>query len=273
MPENPSTAKEFESCWQKLDRARKHASDLAMEIREFWDSQPLDLELLEEGPVAIGYARVSRISPIPQVIPVIAGDAVHNIRSALDHFAWAAVDPSVRGSGTYFPVSSAATREPGKWRQQVERQLKGVSPELIGAVTALEPWEGGQEQGLWAVHQLDLADKHRLVLAAAVALRRIELHGDSYELTNFKRWSGWDPAASLPLEPIEWTPVEENAVLAIPLTASELGGTETTLRFDVVLAEAALLRRAAAASVLTALADSAEEVLRRLVRYAGRSEG
>jgi hypothetical protein len=119
----------------------------------------------------------------------------------------------------------------------VEQRLNGASPELISAVAAMEPWESGGDESLWTVHQLDRLDKRTLVLSAAVTLGRIELHGDSYELTTVKKYSGFDLDGPLPLEPAEWTPVEEGSVLPIPLTGPGVGGTGTTLRFDVVLAE------------------------------------
>ena len=33
---------------------------------------------------------------MPESISLLAGDAAHNIRSALDHFAWSAVSPQQR---------------------------------------------------------------------------------------------------------------------------------------------------------------------------------
>jgi hypothetical protein len=50
--------------------------------------------------------------------------------------------------------------------------MPDARPELIRAVAMLEPWEGGTDQGLWAVHELDRVDKHRLVLSAAVIWER-----------------------------------------------------------------------------------------------------
>ena len=34
-----------------------------------------------------GFFRVKRMTAVPESISLIAGDAAHNIRSALDHFA------------------------------------------------------------------------------------------------------------------------------------------------------------------------------------------
>lgn len=268
VPESSLITDRFGSCWQKLSRARKHADDLSREIQDFWGAEPCHLEPVDGGPANLMRVRVRHLSPLPATISMTAGDAAHNVRAALDHFAWAAVSPSGRSTGTCFPIRSSAARDLGSWRQQVERQLKGASPALISAVTAMEPWDGGQDESLWAVHELDRVDKHRLVLSAAVALARIDLHGDSYELATLKKFSGWRPDGPLPVEPANWTPVEENTIVTIPLVGPDRGGVETSLAFDIVVAELELLRTTAAATALTALADSAEKTVRRLTPLA-----
>jgi hypothetical protein len=142
--------------------------------------------------------------------------------------------------------------------------MPGARPELIRAVAMLEPWEGGADQGLWVVHELDRVDKHRLVLSAAVTLGRIERHGDSYDLTTVKKYSGFDVNRPLPMEPVEWTPVEEGTVLMLPLADASFGVTATTLKFDVVLAEPQALRNMPAAAAMMTLVSSAEEIIRDL---------
>lgn len=258
-------ADRFGSCWGKLDRARKHADDLDCEIGDYWSAQSCELVPVADDSAEVSRVRVTHLSPMPDSISMVAGDAAHNIRSALDHFAWAAVAPSARSTRTAFPIGSAASAgNPGAWRRQVEQQLAGASRELISAVVSMQPWTGGQDEFLWAVHELDRVDKHRLLLSTAVALARINLHGDSYELATAKKFSGWDPGGPLPVEPVDWTAIEENAILALPLTSPDLGGTETTLTFNVVLGEPELLRTSAAPVALKMLADSVEKTIRRL---------
>jgi hypothetical protein len=264
VPESNPISDRFGSCWQKLSRAREHVDDLSKAIRDFWAAEPWQLEPVTDGSTDVTRVRVRHLSPVPAIISMIAGDAAHNIRSALDHFAWAAVSPSAQSTRTCFPIATAAAHGQGGWRQQVEKQLNGASAGLISAVAAMEPWEGGQEESLWAVHELDRVDKHRLLLSAAVALGRIELHGDSYELTTVKKYSGWRLDGPLPFEPAEWTPVAENTILTIPLTGPDLGGTGTTLAFDIVLAEPEPLRTTAAATAMATLVNSTEKIIRRL---------
>lgn len=268
MTERSPAASRFGSCWQKLDRGKKHAGDLAREISDFCDNAKFQLEPAASDSAEVARFQVKEMDAIPVSISLTAGDAAHNIRSALDHFAWAAVPASAQSSRTCFPVGTAATRDPASWRRHVEQRLDGASPQLISAVTAMEPWEGGKDENLWAVHELDRVDKHRLVLSAAVTLGRIELHGDSWELATVKKYTGYDPDGPLPLEPAEWTPVQEGTVLAIPVPAPDLEGAETTLRFDIVLAELPTLRRSAAAGAITMLADSVEKAIRRLIPLA-----
>lgn len=265
MAEDFLMADRFGSSRAKLDRARKHADDLGSEISGYWSAQPCQLEPAPDDSAEVSRFRVTQLSPLPDSISIVAGDAAHNIRSALDHFAWAAVAPPARTTRTAFPIRSAASPgSPEAWRSQVERQLSGASRELISIVASMEPWPGGQDEFLWAAHELDRVDKHRLLLSTAVTLARIHLHGDSYELATAKRFSGWDPSGPLPVEPVEWTPVEENTVLTVPLTGPDLGGTETTLQFNVVFGEPELLRTTAATQALKTLADSAEKTIQRM---------
>jgi hypothetical protein len=153
----------FESALWKVDRARKHADDLEDEIRAFWDTDPFEVEMVGTPLAGSGFFRVKRMAAVSESIPLITGDAAHNIRSALDHFAWSAVSPQERGRWTCFPVwSHAAAPTLDKWRDQVSGKLKGVTAGLIKEVVRLKAWETGRDSLLWAIHELDRIDKHRL---------------------------------------------------------------------------------------------------------------
>jgi hypothetical protein len=258
----------FESALWKVDRARKHADDLEAEVRAFWAADPCEIETVGTPFAGHGFCRVKRITALPESIPLIAGDAAHNIRSSLDHFAWAAVSPQERGAHTYFPVwNSAAGRTRDKWQRQVGRQMKGVSADLIEAVVELEAWETGRDSLLWAIHEVDRVDKHRLLLPVAVALTGIGLGGDSYELTVAKKFSGGDPAGPLALAPLRWTPLEEGAEL-FSSDGADFGATRTTLSFDMMLGKPEMLRDKSAITQLRILAGLAEKVIRDLAPLA-----
>lgn len=216
-----------------------------------------------------GFYRVKRLAALPESIPLIAGDAAHNIRSALDHFAWSAASPQERGTHTCFPVWNSATAYTrDKWQKQVGKQMRGASAALIEAVVKLEPWEAGRDSLLWAIHELDRVDKHRLLLPVAVALTRFSLDGESYELTVAKKFSGGDPAGPLALAPLRWTPLEEGPELFSSPDGADFGATRTALSFDVMLGEPEMLRDKPAITQLRILAGLAEKVVRDLAPLA-----
>lgn len=253
----------------KIERARKHVDDLEAEVRAFWAADPYEVEMVGTPFAGHGFYRVKRISALPESIPLIAGDAAHNIRSALDHFAWAAASPQERGAHTYFPVwNSIAARTQDKWQQQVRKQMKGASAELIEAVVKLEAWEAGRDSLLWVIHELDRVDKYRLLLSVALALSGMYLEGDSYELTVAERFSGGDPEGPLALAPLVWTPLEEGTELFSSPDGADFGATRTALSFDVMLGEPEMMRDKSAITQLRILAGLAEKVVQDLAPLA-----
>ena len=129
------------------------------------------------------------MAAVPESIALIAGDAAHNVRSALDHFCLgrhlarnARKTDILPGLEQFVSAYSSA-----QWQKQVSQQMNGAGAELIKAVVKLEAWETGRDSLLWAIHELDRVDKHRLLLPVAVAFTAVGLDGDSYELTVVKK--------------------------------------------------------------------------------------
>jgi hypothetical protein len=255
----------FESARLKLKRARKHTDDLEAEISAFWATEPYEVEMLgtrESGP---GCYRVTRMHALPESIALITGDAAHNIRSALDHFACAVVPRPDRA--TAFPVWSTAkgtAPTAAQWRNKVDRALGGASPSLIRALMRLEVWETGRDSLLWAVHELDRVDKHRLLISIATVNTGIGLHGDSYALTTVRKFSGFAPDQPLLLERAGWTPLAQGAILLNLEDGLDLDATQATFTFDVTLGEPELLRGQPAVAQLRSLAQLSENLIREL---------
>jgi hypothetical protein len=253
---------DFESARWKIDRARKHADDLEAEISAFAETVPYRGEIA--GAPESGHAqyRVSHVAPLPVNFSLIAGDAAHNIRSALDHFAWAAVPPQDHHPRTMFPIwnRKGSVRPPGdqgrdKWRDEVESALKGAAVQLIEAVVKLEPWQGGRDSLLWAVNELERVDKHRLLLSVAAANTAI-----SIDFTRPEEKAG----PVLRLRPDSWTPLETGKVL---LDVGLYSGFATPPKFDidVILEEPLELRDKPVVTQLRILAGYTEKTIRDLM--------
>jgi len=152
----------------KIERAKKHIRDLDSGIRMFCDSEPYTLGIEPKTQIQHVALYVSSVEPIPDEIHLMIGDAVHNLRSSLDHLVWQLVEAGggTPNKDTYFPIckspqqyaSAIGKGEINKMPMGAEKVLRSVQPYITGDDT------------LWHVHELDRIDKHRLVLTTAMAL-------------------------------------------------------------------------------------------------------
>jgi len=152
----------------KLERADKHIFDLT-ELRDAWKEGEEDRIGIENDPkTGNRIYKVIDIPPIPEDTPLIAGDAVHNIRSALDHLAHALMVLGKGSSGPFtrvqFPIAINS-----KNFETAKTRIKEARPEAIKAIEDIQPYGGGTGEILWHLHSLDIIDKHRLLIPAASA--------------------------------------------------------------------------------------------------------
>lgn len=163
MDQNP-----FRSTTAKLDRA-KHLTAEIGSIVSSYDGAKLVASDRNGG---IGWnLRVTK--PVPEMAPIV-GDAIHNLRAALDHLAVAAVGLNGRSSrGVYFPFAERAE----DLDEMIERRkFHRASPEALNLLRELRPYRGGNE-ALRGIHDLDVADKHHsLVPVWTGAAQQVPLH-------------------------------------------------------------------------------------------------
>jgi hypothetical protein len=98
-----------------------------------------------------------------------SGDAVHALRSALDHLACAAVGTHNVTTDTAFPVwRSRKTLRPNEqqYKSLVETKVGKAPNSFRKLVRAMEPYERGSDNLIWALDYLDIVDKHRLLIEA-----------------------------------------------------------------------------------------------------------
>lgn len=172
---------DFSGCWAKLDHGRRHVTDLDGAVRSFFDDAdncpPLVSSYDEESRF-----HVFRVGPIPPQLADLqvdaalrAGDAVHDLRSALDHLVWqlslagtGGAEPS-RPRRVQFPISTS----PEGYEHARATALSDVSREAQDVLESYQPYHGaaGRPDNYSGpyVHQLTLlqqlsnADKHRLL--------------------------------------------------------------------------------------------------------------
>lgn len=152
----------------KVGRANGHIKDLKSTIGAFLDNRPYSVKGNRNEHTGHLEWMLTSAREIPINICLIAGDAIQNLRSALDHLAWQLVlaNGGSPTTSTCFPISKSAAVHLSKETQQ---RMAGMCAEAIAAINALHPYAGGNVT-LWRLHSLNNRDKHKLLLAAAHAL-------------------------------------------------------------------------------------------------------
>lgn len=148
----------------KLTRARQHLEETTRLWREYGESNPFkDGRRFTPQGVEILWLSVSRAPPVQ--ISTATGDSIHNLRSALD---WLVCD-IVRANGkqpsqnTGFPTSDGSLKA-------LEPLIGGRAASMLKRVRSARRWN----EALWALHQLDVQDKHNQILTTAAATLNVQ---------------------------------------------------------------------------------------------------
>lgn len=116
-------------------------------------------------------------SPIPGKVPILVGEIVNNLRSALDYLVYelAILDSGFAQNGTQFPIED----EPTGFQGRRKSYLRGVSDPHAASVERLQPYNGVD----WTrkLRAISNPDKHRHLT--------IQTHNSSVVAT-----AGKDPA-------------------------------------------------------------------------------
>lgn len=146
----------------KVRRAKQHIHSFEVEqanlIRD-----PLFTVTIKPNHVAtnmVDYV-ATMLRPMPEELAAIAGDAIHNLRSALDLLAGDLVRINGQSAkGVHFPFARDAA---GLEEQIKNKKVYLAAPDVVDMIRALAPYKAGNH-ALRALHDLDLVDKHQLLL-------------------------------------------------------------------------------------------------------------
>jgi hypothetical protein len=121
----------------KVSRAGRHIGELETEITAYVELRPFALEVVQEPQFEWCDLTVRHLPP--KHLPTIIGDAIHNLRSALDLLACDLVRLNGRSaSETYFPFGASETG----FGKQLEDKFGKAADDVKTMLKALRPWEG-----------------------------------------------------------------------------------------------------------------------------------
>lgn len=235
----------------KLQRAKHHLDDLVEAIKRFYETDPYDGVIQDNPETQRREFTVTRADPLPDELAVICGDAVHNLRSALDHLVWQLIiaNGGKPNQNAAFPIWGSES----KFKSSRPGYAKGVSKQALDLLYGLKPYKGGSD-ALWRIHQLDIVDKHRLLLTVAMRHESVILDlGPLFESANF-------PSIPIGINPAEKVAIEVGSVLfSAPLGDEAHDKVKAT--FEVALSEPEIPIYEPAPKALHELTSFVDEVI------------
>jgi hypothetical protein len=182
-------------CWVKIERAKEQVRDLNKEITALLSSGIYTI-VGENQFERQRYVFKLLGPPVPLRIAVITGEIVHHLRSCFDHVVWALASKS--GLPDTERVNFPVCQTPEKFRNAVrDGIIKGVPKTARPLIEQLQPYRASDPPNsiLQIVHDLDIADKHRLLVVVTHAL----VMGNTLVIT---KNDGADPTFGIELPPI-----------------------------------------------------------------------
>ncbi len=148
----------------KIKRAKEHDAELQRQLRSFLDSKPYKVGYKHDTTTRKLIYYVTEVEPTPDCLPLIAGDVIQNLMSALDHLAYQIVcrdtsDNPPNPNWIYFPIADDLQ----KYKSKKAGKIQGASEATFAAIDALKPYKGGNDS-LWSLYRLNNIEKHRLLL-------------------------------------------------------------------------------------------------------------
>ncbi len=161
----------------KIERAERHIRDLQRAIDAFNARHPYPYVVQDDAERGSRDITFEVRETIPDELGLIAGDAIHNLRSALDimlcDVAAMHGDPSRE---IRFPFRDDAN----ELEAHILKKIKRLPVKVIDVIRKLKPSkaQNGGNNLLRALHDLDITDKHRLIVTTATFSRVSHSHPD-----------------------------------------------------------------------------------------------
>ncbi len=161
---------ELESTRRKLTRGIEHVRTLGAEIEAYekrsayrfeWETDRRSARQVEYRCFAL------EREPMPEHWPLLAGEAIQNLRSSLDHFVFAASGGADR---TQFPIFT----DPLKYGRKASAMLSGIPAATRESIERQQPYHEAPEAPTMAaleqLRSLSNLDKHRVLTTVASAV-------------------------------------------------------------------------------------------------------
>lgn len=236
----------------KVERAKKHLSELQIARNRFIETAPYRVVSEHDSQTGQTLDKVFDLQVPPAEIGLIAGDVAHNLRSALDHLAYALVIASggTPTKQTAFPIYD----DPAKYKAHSRRQVEGMAQTAKDVIDGIAPYKGSDDY-LWGLHALDIADKHHALLLTLVHVGEV-----SFEVPSRVFWGSGSAFEHMgrPTVPDFGKPLKDGDVILVRELNTQ---HQPQFTFDVAFTEPEVFDGQAVLPTLAQMADRVEYVI------------
>lgn len=161
----------IDSILRKVERAEKHIQELNLALNSFYATKPYGIVKKIDAETRDHIYYVTKVSPVPEPVSLIIGDVLQNLRSALDHLAYAlvakAIAPAVPNKYLTFPIMDTAKQY---MAPEGRGKIELAGDKAMKIIDALKPYRGGNDW-FWQLSRLNIIDKHRLLITTTSKYR------------------------------------------------------------------------------------------------------
>jgi hypothetical protein len=170
MPKSVAPKPSLEGPLAKLRRAREHVDELEGYIGSRLRGQTYHLAHQFDADSRVYKLLFEEPPAMPPEFGVRIGDAVHNLRSALDHLVWQLIrangrNPKQQPASPQFPIYAAKPVPRDDWDPWA--RIEWVSPPARTFIEGFQPYQpgnGGIDDPLAVLQKLSNRDKHRVIV-------------------------------------------------------------------------------------------------------------
>ena len=163
MPESKEFA--FSDARLKVKRAGEHIKQFSIDIRQFAEVNGHSVRVHRKTNTGYDALEFVPCGTVPPEFMCIVGDAIHNLRSALD-VAMSEIESLTTGKRTGDMIFPAYKTWDQLKKAIAKRGLEDKAPKRIidYIVDSIQPYETGNGDPIYLLHRLDIEDKHRLII-------------------------------------------------------------------------------------------------------------
>jgi hypothetical protein len=178
-----TTGVSFNDSRLKIKRANQHIRELNDVLNTYMRSDFYSLAVELDAETGEEFLCFRTIKQMPESVPLIIGDAVHNLRTALDYLPCQIVRQAGGRTGyVKFPFRDT--------REELVAAVNGGEIKRAGTsviatiIDEIKPYRQGGNGALCALHDLDITDKHFLLVPTMgiAALNYVDLEFGSVRM-------------------------------------------------------------------------------------------